>query len=168
MGSVGKAAFSTILVLGAITGVLVYYLFTEATPVAGKVISPFRENITASSGSSSGSGSTAKVPIDESKYATKVAIQILKGAAVQGNPNFDPNPAQASSDALITWTNNDEVPHTATSGTGSSDTSPGKLFDSGIISPGDKFSVPASQLGPGEHDYYCQVHPYMKGKITIQ
>jgi hypothetical protein len=35
MGSVGKVAFIAILGLGAITGVLVYYVFGDATPAPG-------------------------------------------------------------------------------------------------------------------------------------
>ena len=105
--------------------------------------------------------------IDESKFTTKVTVNILKGASTQGNPSYGPSPVAATSDALITWVNEDVSPHTATSGTGPQDPNSAKLFDSGIKSPGDKFSIPASKLGKGEISYYCTIHPYMQGKITV-
>jgi hypothetical protein len=36
--------------------------------------------------------------IDKSKYSNVLTVEILEGASVQGNPNFDPNSAMASSD----------------------------------------------------------------------
>jgi len=59
--------------------------------------------------------------VDESQCPNVVTINILEGASVQGNPNYDPNTSTASSDALIKWINEDAEPHTATSGTGPSD-----------------------------------------------
>jgi plastocyanin len=64
--------------------------------------------------------------------------------------------------------NEDPVSHTATSGTGQSDAESGKLFDSKILENGKGFSVPAADLGTGEYTYYCTIHPYIVGKVTIQ
>ncbi|HYY40974.1 MAG TPA: hypothetical protein VE692_06960 [Nitrososphaera sp.] len=36
--------------------------------------------------------------IDKSKYQNVLTLKILEGASMQGNPNFDPNSAMASSD----------------------------------------------------------------------
>jgi hypothetical protein len=47
MGSVGKVALVSILGLGAITGVLVYYIFGNATPVPGVIESIYRQNLPA-------------------------------------------------------------------------------------------------------------------------
>lgn len=106
--------------------------------------------------------------VDESQCPNVVTINILEGASVQGNPNYDPNTSTASSDAQIKWINKDAVPHTATSGTGPSDPESGKLFDSKILEKDKEFSVPVVDLGPGEHSYYCTIHPYMVGKVTVQ
>ena len=62
----------------------------------------------------------------------------MNGASTQGNPSYGPTPATATSDALITWTNKDNVPHTVTSGTSPGDPNSGKLFDSGILAAGAK------------------------------
>jgi hypothetical protein len=60
-------------------------------------------------------------------------ISILQGAAVQGSPDYDPDPAQVPVSNKVVWDNQDTVPHTATSGTGAQDPNSAQLFDSGII-----------------------------------
>jgi plastocyanin len=96
-------------------------------------------------------------------------ISILAGSSVQGNPNFDPTNAQVPLGNKIVWVNKDTVPHTATSGTGASDPTSGKIFDTKIITNGQ--NSPAQQLkGVKVGDvipYYCQIHPYMTAKITV-
>jgi plastocyanin len=165
----GSIAIPVLLALGAITGGLTYYYFNAYMPSVNKHDTPYYEPLSASatnasSSSSSGAQATA---IDESKFTKKVEIKILQGASIQGNQNYDPATSTASDDALVTWTNADNTLHTVTSGTSASDASSGKLFDSKYLQPNAKYSVPASKIGKGDHDYYCQVHPYMKGKITV-
>ncbi|HJS67935.1 MAG TPA: plastocyanin/azurin family copper-binding protein [Nitrososphaera sp.] len=161
MGKPGIIAFPVLLALGAITGYLTYTYFMAAIPQEGFVDSPYRHELTPVEASED------KV-VDESKFSKVVTIKILEGAEVQGNPDYDPDSVVASSDALITWINDDDMPHTATSGTGSSDSEAGELFDSGILTQGQKYSVPAADLGAGDHQYYCTVHPYMTSTITVE
>jgi plastocyanin len=161
-----KTAFLAIMGLAVLTGVLCYFIFAAATPKVGVVDSIYRHELPPKTEASAATKPAAEA-IDESKFTTKVAVNILKGASTQGNPSYGPSPAPATSDALITWVNEDVSPHTVTSGTGPQDPNSGKLFDSGIKSPGDKFSIPASKLGKGEISYYCTIHPYMQGKITV-
>jgi len=52
MGSVGKVAFVSILGLGAITGVLVYYIFGNAAPAPGTMESIYRQSIPTTGGAS--------------------------------------------------------------------------------------------------------------------
>jgi plastocyanin len=165
MGSVGKVAFILILVAGTITGIVTYYLFTAATPQPGTVVSLYRQNLPPAEQTKE--NKPAAAAIDESKFTNKVAITILKGASTQGNPSYSPDTTKASTNALVTWTNDDTVPHTATSGSGLQDPNSGKLFDSDIMSPNQKYSLPASKIGQGEHPFYCKIHPYMTGKISI-
>ena len=168
--STDKTAFLAIMGLTVLTGVILYFLFAQVTPIPGIVNSIYRVELpaqTAASASSGQSGAAASAPIDESKFTKKVTINILQGASTQGNPAYGPDPATATSDALITWVNQDNVPHTATSGTGPDDPNAGKLFDSSIIAANAKYSVPASKIGKGDVSYHCTVHPYMHGKITV-
>jgi plastocyanin len=42
------------------------------------------------------------------------------------------------------------------------------MFDSGFIGPGQSGALSLAQVSPGQYDYYCQVHPYMTGKLVVQ
>jgi len=135
-------------------------------PTESRIDSPYYKPWTPSAENNSSSGGQPQV--DESKYTNKVMIKILQGASVQGSADYDPDGAKASSDALVTWVNDDATLHSATSGAGPNDPDSGKLFDSKFLQPNDKYSVPASTIGKGEHKYYCAVHPYMTSTITIE
>ena len=165
----GTIAFPVILALGAITGYLTYTYFGAVTPQEGTVVSPYREELSAASGSNDNNNSTGGgKQIDESQFSQVVTIKILEGSSVQGSPDYDPDAATASSDALITWVNEDTTVHTATSGTGPDDAESGQLFDSGFLNQGQKYSVPAADVGTGEQTYHCQVHPYMVSTINVE
>ncbi len=99
--------------------------------------------------------------------ASGPALTILSGAAVKGNPNFQPDELTAKKGDTIQVTNQDNVPHTVTSGTGSSDPDSGKYFDTKIIDPSGSASIDTSNMPSGSYPFYCQIHPYMTGKITI-
>src|SRR6185312_16269675 len=152
--STDKTAFLAIMGLTVLTGVILFFVFAKVTPIPGVVNSIYRVDLPVKSAASA----AASGPVDESKFTKKVTINILKGASTQGNPAYGPDPATATSDALVTWVNQDNVPHTATSGTGPDDPNSGKLFDSSIITPNAKHSVPASKLGKGDISFYCTVH----------
>jgi plastocyanin len=106
--------------------------------------------------------------------ADEISINILEGSSIQGNPSYEPYNVVINKDDLVTWANVDTAPHTVTSGIGLDDPQSGKLFDSGSLGQGQKFSIPAERFieegqQPGTSlDYYCTVHPFMKGKITLQ
>ncbi|MDE1861729.1 MAG: cupredoxin domain-containing protein [Thaumarchaeota archaeon] len=94
--------------------------------------------------------------------APVINVLIAAKAYVKGNPNFTPDVVTVPKGDIITWTNNDTVPHTVTSAKDA-----GATFDSGLIAPGKTFSLDTSKLNGTEYDYMCTVHPYMTGKIII-
>lgn len=98
---------------------------------------------------------------------TEIAID--QGASAQGSKNFDPDNGQVPLGNKIIWHNEDTVPHTATSGTGPSDPNKGKLFDTSLIMPGKSSNpVDTKNMKTGDSiPYFCTVHPYMQGKVTI-
>jgi plastocyanin len=99
---------------------------------------------------------------------SEIPVQILEGSSIKGNPGYEPSTAKLSKGDVITWENADTAPHTVTSGIGADDPESGKLFDSGSLGKGQKFGIPTENLGTGNFDYYCIVHPFMKGSITVQ
>lgn len=162
-----KRFFLSIMGLAALTGVVAYFVFSAASPQIGVQNSIYRLELPPESEAGAASQPGEAEPIDESQFANKVPISIPVGASVQGNPDYVPDAATATSDALVTWVNEDTAPHSATSGTGPADPESGQLFDSGLMTANGQFSIPAEKLGTGEVSYYCTVHPYMVGTITI-
>jgi plastocyanin len=113
-----------------------------------------------------GEGEQGAAPAEE-EGTTRIAI--LAGAAVQGSPDYDPDPAQVPAGNSIVWDNQDTVPHTATSGTGPQDPNSAQLFDTSIVNGGEE-STAVQLQGASEGQsipYYCIVHPYMTAELTI-
>ena len=95
-------------------------------------------------------------------------INILEGSSIQGSPDYDPEELTASAGSEVTVVNQDTLPHSATSGTGPQDPNSAQLFDTSLINGGESATLSLAQVTPGQYDYYCMVHPYMTGKITVQ
>lgn len=166
MGKPGIIALPVLLALGAVTGYLTYTLFAEATPDQGIVESAYWKELPTPTGNKTAGDEEKQV--DQSQFTKVVTVSILDGSSVQGTPDYEPDSANASLDSLVTWVNQDMVPHTATSGTDPADPQSGELFESGFLNQGDDYSIPAADIGKGEHSYYCKVHPFMTSTLTIE
>ena len=126
---------------------------------------PVTQIRTESPAAEEGEGEEGAAPAEEG--TTRIAI--LAGAAVQGSPDYDPDPAEVPAGNSIVWNNEDTVPHTSTSGTGPQDPASSQLFDTGIVNGGEE-STPVQIQGASEGQtipYYCIVHPYMTAELTI-
>ncbi len=77
--------------------------------------------------------------------------------------SFNPGNKTVSVGTKVTWTNNDNIAHTVTSGTPGN---PSGLFNSGNIAPGGTFEFTFSQAG--EFNYFCNIHQSMTAKVTVQ
>ena len=93
-------------------------------------------------------------------------VIITEGAFSKTDTAFSPNPMNVKAGDTVTWTNQDFMQHTVTSGAGSNDSDSGKEFGSSLISPGGTFSHMFDKAG--QFDYYCQIHPNMIGKIIVE
>ena len=104
------------------------------------------------------------------------AVSITKGsgasasaACVSTNNCFTPNPVNVSPGDTVTWTNTDTASHTVTSG--KIDNSTGNIvaavFDSSLLTPGKTFSHQFTAADVGTINYFCQVHPWMTGVVTV-
>lgn len=93
-------------------------------------------------------------------------VSIPKGAMTQsdGQLYFDPQEVTVAAGTTVVWTNDDGAAHTVTSGTPSD--GPSGTFDSDIMSSGNIFEYKFDATGTTE--YYCQVHPWMIGTVTVQ
>ena len=95
-------------------------------------------------------------------------LTILEGSSVQGSPDFDPDTLTVKKGDKITVTNKDTLPHTVTSGTGPTDPTSAKQFDTSIIEPGATADIETTNLNAGQYPFFCSVHPYMTGKVVVQ
>ena len=73
---------------------------------------------------------------------------------------FTPAQITVRAGTKVTWVNNDDVPHTATS------TAKPRSFDSRTLDTDGKFSHMFTT--PGTYDYFCAVHPHMTGRIIVK
>ena len=133
------------------------------------------QNVTSSSAPASGAeggandtGSNATTPAATTTAAAAATLTIPNGASVQGNPAYEPNPLTVKVGDTIAVENKDIAPHTVTNGKDATDPTMGKLFDTSIINAGDSAEIVAADLDPGEYPYFCSVHPYMTGTLTVQ
>jgi cytochrome c oxidase subunit 2 len=119
-------------------------------------------------GGANDTGSNATTPAATTTAAAAATLTIPNGASVQGNPAYEPNPLTVKVGDTIAVENKDIAPHTVTNGKDATDPTMGKLFDTSIINAGDSAEIVAAGLDPGEYPYFCSVHPYMTGTLTVQ
>ena len=168
MGSVGVVAFVALMVLGAITGMITFYLFAQVAPTPGVMDSLDRKDLPKvnSTGSGSASGGTGSETTTNKVAASKISgpigatLTVLQGASIQGNPAFNPNSISVKKGSIVQVVNKDSVPHTVTNGKGPDDPNSGKLFDTSIINAGESAKVDTSKLTSGQqYPFHCTVHP---------
>ena len=63
----------------------------------------------------------------------------------------------------VTWVNEDSAFHSVTSGFYGE---PSELFDSGYLEPYESFSVDFDEKG--NYDFFCTLHPWMKGQVLVE
>ena len=94
-------------------------------------------------------------------------ISLPAGSGVPGcdetNECYIPFNVSASVGQEITWSNDDSAAHTVTSGTPSN--GPDGNFDSSLFMSGGTYSVTLDTAG--EYPYFCMVHPWMVGNISV-
>src|ERR1700722_309119 len=97
-------------------------------------------------------------------------LGLLAGAAVMAAPGvedkavkidnftFAPQRVTVKAGTTVTWTNQDDIPHTVTSAT--------KAFRSKALDTDDKFSFTFTTAGV--YEYFCSLHPHMTGTIVVE
>ena len=74
------------------------------------------------------------------------------------NFSFAPQTLTIPIGTTVTWTNRDDIPHTAASTEG--------VFKSKVMDTDEKFSYTFTRAGT--YAYYCTIHPKMTGKVVVQ
>jgi plastocyanin len=108
-----------------------------------------------SSDDSSDTGTTGAA----TQASTTSGATAASGDAVDiKNFAFAPPTLNVKQGATLTFTNDDQAPHTATADN--------KSFDTGTLNPGDTKTV--TFKAPGTIAYTCEIHPFMHGTIVVQ
>jgi plastocyanin len=74
------------------------------------------------------------------------------------NFSFGPATLTVPAGTTVTWTNQDDIPHTVVS--------TDNVFKSKALDTDDKFSFVFSK--PGTYSYFCSIHPKMTGQIIVK
>lgn len=94
-------------------------------------------------------------------YAVRVSTDQISIVKELHNPeiveSYSPLAVQVNSGTTVTWTNDDFVTHTVTDTEGS--------FDSEFIQAGNAWDYTFEK--PGEFDYFCMLHPWMNGTVSV-
>jgi plastocyanin len=71
---------------------------------------------------------------------------------------FTPGNLRVPAGATVTWSNDDSVPHTATSTDGS--------WDTGTLNTGESKAITFDKAG--DYLYSCKVHPNMQARVEVR
>ena len=74
------------------------------------------------------------------------------------NFTFGPEKLTVKAGTTVTWTNEDDIPHTVASAT--------KAFKSKALDTDDSFSFTFTT--PGTYEYFCSLHPHMVGTVVVE
>ena len=104
----------------------------------------------------------------EAPQTSAEIVSIPSGVGIPGceetNECYIPTALIVSTGTTVIWENDDNAAHLATSGT--PDGGPDGVFDSGMIMAGGTYEYEFSDSG--EFEYYCLVHPWMIGTVTVE
>ena len=105
--------------------------------------------------------------MDEPAGPTTHSVDIPKGTSVPGceesNSCFSPADITVNAGDTVEWINIDTAAHTVTAG------SPAnvqvEIFDSSLLMGGGTWSFTFDEAG--SYDYFCMVHPWMVGSVSV-
>jgi plastocyanin len=93
------------------------------------------------------------------KHPTAMAQKHPTRTVLIQNFSFKPAQITIKRGTKVTWINKDSTTHTATANNGRS-------FDSGRLRPGQRYTHTFKSAG--KKSYHCEIHPDMKGTITVR
>ena len=73
-----------------------------------------------------------------------------------GNFTFGPQELKVKTGTTVTWTNEDDIPHTVVSPNN---------FRSKVLDTDGKYSFTFTT--PGTYNYFCSLHPHMTGTVVV-
>ena len=99
--------------------------------------------------------------------AQNTVVMPLGSSSATGGQGYEPDQITVSPGASVIWDNQDNALHTATSGNPDTATPDGK-FDTGIVGANQPSKPVTMPTEPGEYIYFCTLHPFLVGTVTVQ
>ena len=90
-------------------------------------------------------------------YAAVAAAPPPEGKVTIDNFTFKPETITIAKGTKLEWQNDDDIPHTIVETQGK--------FHSPALDTEDKYAFTFDV--PGTYDYFCGLHPHMKGKVVV-
>ena len=102
------------------------------------------------------------------KPKADATLTILEGAATQGSPDYKPDQLTVKKVIQYLLITLDVCLIQLRTVKDASDATSGKLFDTSIINGGEFKVLETTNVDAGAHPFYCTVHPYMTGTLTVE
>ncbi len=103
-------------------------------------------------------------PVPTINVANNEKVLIPNGNSAQANTGFFlPLNLEIIRGTTVTWINQDNIGHTVQSQDAKGNVIP--LFNSGLLKTGDTFSYKFDK--PGVYHYFCTIHPWRIGIVTV-
>jgi plastocyanin len=97
---------------------------------------------------------------------TTVVMPLGSSASTSG-AGYEPPTVTVSAGGTVIWDNQDNALHTATSGNPDTATPDGK-FDTGLVGANQQSKPVTMPTEPGDYTYFCTLHPFLVGTVTVQ
>jgi plastocyanin len=111
-----------------------------------------------------------KAPVEEKPVMSgpkTVSVNIPSGTSTPGCEEsdmcFDPATVTINVGDTVEWKNTDTAAHTVTGGSPAD--GPSGVFDSSLVMGGASFAHTFDKAG--SYDYFCMVHPWMVGNVSV-
>lgn len=98
----------------------------------------------------------------ESFTTVTMPIKSSRPGCDETNRCYIPSKISIKSGESVRWLNEDVAFHSVTSGVYES---PNGMFDSGYLDPNQSFTMTFENSGI--FDYFCTLHPWMKGQVVV-
>jgi plastocyanin len=118
-------------------------------------------NTTTAAGAANATGAGAGVG------GETTVIMPLGSSSATGGKGYEPPTVTVSAGGTVVWDNQDNALHTATSGNPETATPDGK-FDTGLIGANQQSKPVTMPTEPGDYVYFCTLHPFLVGTVTVQ
>ena len=109
----------------------------------------------------------SETPKEKMSLPNMVEVNVAEGSGVPGcdenNECYIPYEVSVAAGGEVIWNNVDSAAHTVTSGNPTD--GPDGNFDSSLFMSGTTFSETFDDAGT--YEYFCMVHPWMKGIVKV-